>query len=159
MVDLRGVTRHTQVELNRYNETWRCSQKELKIGVKCEFKIIFKFLFKKKICMLFHTSPVHITMLLHWGNHMYLLNYCGFVLTPFHSTAILTSSPVSEPFSYLTLVMLLRLSPSVSFRISTTRVWWIGSMPWQKQDKINHFTIWRRYYLTIIGGCKVPLKE
>lgn len=61
-----------------------------------------------------------------------LLYNSGIVLTPFHSTPILTSSPVSEPLSYLTLVrlsLLLRLSPSASFRISTTRVWWMGSMP------------------------------
>lgn len=84
--------------------------------------------------------PVHAlcdctntTLFFQWGHWPCWINYSGFVLTPFHSTPILTSSPVSEPLSYLTLArlsLLLRLSPSVSFRISTTRVWWMGSMPW-----------------------------
>lgn len=65
---------------------------------------------------------------------------CGYVLTPLHSTAILTSSAPSEPLSYLTLDRLSRLrlrSPS-SLRISTTRVWCAGSRPWQ-----THKRTWR----------------
>ncbi len=50
--------------------------------------------------------------------------FCGCVLTPLHSMAILTSSPAS----YFTLDRLSLRRPS-SFRSSTTRVWWTGSWP------------------------------
>lgn len=108
----------------------------LRLNLPTSHHLSFSVLYQSTLCDYDDT-----TLFFQWGRWVRWIDYSGFVLTPFHSTPILTSSPVSEPLSYLTLVrlsLLLRLSPSVSFRISTTRVWWMGSMPWWQQYTFHH---------------------
>ena len=85
---------------------------------------------------------ITLSVFLVWGLSVMCRGLCT-VLTPFHSTLILTSSPPSGPLSYFTVseVKLSRLRcfsrASGSLRTSATRCLWTVSRPWHTHTQTH----------------------
>lgn len=104
---------------------------------------------------------IFVTVIIYLG---YFLKLCT-VLTPFHSTLILTSSPPSGPLSYFT-TSTLRLSRlrlfsmlSGSFSTSATLCLWTLSRPWELDKMGKGFILLQAVLIYNLHTITIPRKK